>query len=99
MDAVLDYYRLRVEAAQEILAKTEPRLRDRIDFERGYWHERAILQRLMEKAGIPICHGALDCLASPTTTCVTIQHPSCPAHIYSCYMCVSSSDRQERLSY
>jgi hypothetical protein len=88
-EQLLRYYRQRVELASKILAETPGELRQKIDFDNGYWHERAILQRLLERAGIPVCYGAVDCVESPTMTCITTQHSSCHQHVYSCYLCVS----------
>lgn len=92
------YYRDRVERGLQVLAQTPAADRKRVDFENGYWHERVILQRLLENGGVAICHGALDCLESPTTTCVTTQHSACPRHVYSCYLCVSFEDGPEKQS-
>jgi hypothetical protein len=88
-EQLLAYYSKRVELANRILAEAPSELRQRIDFDNGYWHERTILQRLLEKAGMPVCHGALDCVGPPTTTCITTNHPACRQHVYSCYLCVS----------
>jgi hypothetical protein len=91
-EELLRYYYDRVERANKDMAQRTPAERKRIDFDNGYWHERVILQRLLEKSGIPICYGAIDCLESPTTTCVTTQHTACRQHVYSCYLCVSMED-------
>lgn len=82
------YYRRRVALGNSVLAQTPPEHRDKVDFDNGYWHERAILQRLIEHSGVPVCYGAIDCLEPPTTTCLNTRHSTCPRHIYSCYLCV-----------
>jgi hypothetical protein len=95
-EELLRYYRRRVELANRAMAQVPAEQRRRADFDNGYLHERTILQRLLEKAGVPICHGAVDCVDPPTTTCVTTQHSSCPSHVYSCYLCVSVEDCPEK---
>ncbi|HLZ92095.1 MAG TPA: hypothetical protein VKQ28_10290 [Candidatus Acidoferrum sp.] len=47
------YYRDRVERGLQVLAQTPAADRKRVDFENGYWHERVILQRLLENGGLP----------------------------------------------
>jgi len=86
---LLRYYWRRLGLGQKVLAETPEHDRQRVYFARGYLNDRVILQRLIEKTGEPICHGAVDCIAPPTTTCITTEHSSCPGHIYSCYLCVS----------
>ena len=91
-ERLLRYYRRRVEMANKLLAQMPAEQRRGVDFDNGYWHERTILQRLLEKAGVPVCYGAVDCVEPPTTTCVGTQHSTCHKHAYSCCLCVTLED-------
>jgi hypothetical protein len=94
-EQLLRYYRRRVEMADKLLAQMPAEQRRSVDFDNAYWHERTILQRLLEKAGVPICYGAVDYVEPPTTTCVGTRHSTCPNHAYSCYLCVSLGDASD----
>ncbi len=88
-DELLRYYEARVETGNKRLAEAPPNLKHRVDWDNGYWHERAIPNIIRVKAGLPVCSGAVDCVAVPTTKCKGGTHQTCPAHVQSCYLCVT----------
>jgi hypothetical protein len=52
------------------------------------WEARVILRDLRSRAGIATCIGEVDCLEGPTSVCMRGEHPTCPDHTDSCYLCL-----------
>jgi hypothetical protein len=54
---------------------------------RDLWEKRVILRELRYRSGMSVCSGEVDCLESPTSSCMRGEHPTCPGHTDSCFLC------------
>jgi hypothetical protein len=56
-----------------------------------YWQEhvlyRYILRMLRLENGLPVCHGAADCVEMKVVKCINGKHTTCKDHAKSCYIC------------
>lgn len=56
-----------------------------------YWQEhvpyRHILRMIRLEYGLPVCHGAADCVETKVAKCMNGKHSTCKDHAKSCYLC------------
>ena len=87
INELLDYYERAVKRDREASARLPQSLRERADYDQGYFHHRVLLKLMRERAGIDVCYGAVDCAVSPATHCKIGEHTTCVAHRETCYLC------------
>ena len=85
---LIQYYESLVGRQRRRPAEENPHLREYIAEIRDVWEARVILRDLRNQAGIRTCGGEVDCLETPTSLCMRGQHPTCPNHTDSCYLCM-----------
>jgi hypothetical protein len=85
---LIQYHELLVGRQRQRPAEENPHLREYIAEIRDVWEARVILRDLRNRAGIATCSGEVDCLETPTSLCMRGEHPTCPAHTDSCYLCM-----------
>jgi hypothetical protein len=85
---LIRYYESLVAHQKRAPAEENRHLREYLGEIRDAWEARVILRDLRNRAGIPTCSGAVDCLESPNCPCMRGAHPTCSSHTDSCYLCM-----------
>jgi len=88
---LLQYYESVVRDLDPIPNEENCHLHAYISEIRDLWEKRVILRELRLRTGLPVCSGEVDCLGQPTSHCMHADHPTCPDHTDSCFLCVPIS--------
>jgi hypothetical protein len=84
---LIRYYESLV-AKRNAPADANRHLREFVAEIRDAWEARVILRDLRNREGIATCSGAVDCLENSISRCMRGEHPTCPDHTDSCYLCL-----------
>lgn|SRR5579872_4471916 len=85
---LIEYYESLVSSQGPAPAEENRHLRAYATELRDLWEKRVILRELRYRSGVPVCSGEVDCLEIPTSRCMEGEHPTCPNHAGSCYLCI-----------
>jgi len=85
---LIEYYESLVKGQGPSPSEGNQHLRAYVVELQDLWEKRAILRELRYRAGMEVCSGVVDCVETPTTTCMNGSHPTCPKHTDDCFLCV-----------
>lgn len=85
---LIEYYEWLVSTQDPASAEGNHHLRAYVTDLRDRWEQRVILRELRYRAGVLVCSGEVDCLENPISQCMKGEHPTCPNHTDSCYLCI-----------